>query len=36
MKEARNWRIYYIHRIMGWPEFRVISGPATLFWEFWW
>lgn len=21
---------------MGWPEFRVIPGPAKLFWEFGW
>jgi hypothetical protein len=35
-EKIRNATQNFLHRIMGWPEFRVIPGPATLFWEFWW
>jgi len=35
-EKIRNATQNFLHRVMGWPEFRVIPGPAKPFWEFGW
>jgi hypothetical protein len=35
-EKIRNATQNFLHRIMGWPTFRVMPGPNKFFWEFWW
>ncbi len=34
--KIRNATQNFLHRVMGWTEFRMIPGPAKPFWEFGW
>jgi hypothetical protein len=35
-EKIRNATQNFLHRINGWPEFRVIAKPDSFYWEFGW